>query len=232
MVKKYSLLFHESAEPVCELVTKFGGQPVWVSSPQWPLSRHTGHPMKFIGQIRIYPEIFDVIDGKMAYIFLTYEFFDKYGGFIETWDPEDGESAVIIQPGEWNGPTMPLAIGPWTGRKNTRWFKSPPDIAPVEYTVELLSGEDPDEYPVPEDLLEHPEEHDKHIEALYESKIGGIPISDYLEEYPFPSQDEWQLLLQICEVNVPFDVNFGTDGIGTIFLSKDGKRAKLIWRRT
>jgi len=58
MVKKYAITFHGASEPITELVTKFGGQPVWLTAPQWPLSRTTANPMKFVAQIALDPAIF------------------------------------------------------------------------------------------------------------------------------------------------------------------------------
>ncbi len=50
-MKKYMLAFQEVTAPITDAVTKFGGQPVWLSTPQWPLSRETGQPMCFVAQI-------------------------------------------------------------------------------------------------------------------------------------------------------------------------------------
>jgi hypothetical protein len=47
-------------------VTKFGGQPVWLEAPQWPIGRANGKPMEFIGQVALDPQIFGNIPGKMA----------------------------------------------------------------------------------------------------------------------------------------------------------------------
>ncbi len=232
MIKKYTLVFHESVMPVRELVTKFGGQPVWVSTPQWPLSRMIQTPMKFGGQIQLYPEIFGEINAKMAYLFMSYEL-NKYDGIPETWDPEEGESAVILQPGVWNGPFIPLITGPWTGKDLGGWYRIPPPEAALEYTVELVPSEDPEIYSVEGNIWENPEKWKKYCNDCNESKIGGIPIPDASTPVfsPFPSLEEWSLLLQIT-ASVPFEVNFGPDGIGTVFISKDGKQAFLQWRRS
>lgn len=37
--------FVEARGPVMEAVTNFGGQPVWIAEPQWPISREIGKPM-------------------------------------------------------------------------------------------------------------------------------------------------------------------------------------------
>ena len=48
MRRKYTMSYHESPTPITNLVTKFGGQPVWLEEPQWPISRSYGEPMQFI----------------------------------------------------------------------------------------------------------------------------------------------------------------------------------------
>lgn len=40
--KKHTLEFAATASPITVPVTKFGGQPVWIAEPEWPLSRETG----------------------------------------------------------------------------------------------------------------------------------------------------------------------------------------------
>ena len=83
------------AEPITRPETKFGGDPVWIDGPQWPLSRRYGCPMQFIGQVAIDPRVFPNAVARMAYIFMT----DLDGGDL-TWDPDAGENAVILQPGD------------------------------------------------------------------------------------------------------------------------------------
>ncbi len=52
--------------------TKFGGQPDWISTSQWPVSEAWGNrPMKFIGQIRLDEFLEDVEEMTLAYIFMT-----------------------------------------------------------------------------------------------------------------------------------------------------------------
>ena len=46
MGKKKTIKFAPAEAPVRELVTKFGGQPVWLEKPAWPLSKETGNPMR------------------------------------------------------------------------------------------------------------------------------------------------------------------------------------------
>jgi len=96
MVKRASIEFIESKVPIREMVTKFGGPPVWVKAPRWPTSRATGQPMQFIGQIALDPELFGPVRGRMAYLFMT----DAEASVDGTWEPDSRENDVIIQPGD------------------------------------------------------------------------------------------------------------------------------------
>lgn len=108
-MKKQLIDFVRSQEPITEAVTKFGGVPVRVAAPQWPLSRESGEPMHFIAQIAIEPELFGGEPGRMAYLFMSG---DEDGD--GTWEPDGGENALIIQPGDaaLAVQTAPLREGP------------------------------------------------------------------------------------------------------------------------
>lgn len=107
MPKKHRIEFHEASSPIADFVTKFGGQPTWVSEPQWPLSRETGNPMRFICQIKLTNELFPNTTAQMAYLFMTDE---ENGEFVDgTYEPDGGENAVILQPGNCDIPTKALA---------------------------------------------------------------------------------------------------------------------------
>ena len=73
---------------------KFGGQPDWLETPQWPISSELQTPMKFIAQI-VLGDVFPEHKGKIAYLFMTEENEEYVDG---TWEPDGGENAVIIQP--------------------------------------------------------------------------------------------------------------------------------------
>ncbi|MGW7413610.1 hypothetical protein [Streptomyces sp. NPDC054863] len=92
--------------PVTEPVTKVGGQPVWREEAQWPLSRESGEPMEFIGQ-------FAVRDGALAYLFMARD------GAVDTFEPEGGENALLVQPGgrvpDFLAGVRDLADGPTAG---------------------------------------------------------------------------------------------------------------------
>jgi hypothetical protein len=63
MPKRKSIDFFEAKKPICEFATKFGGPPNWIEKPEWPMSKATGEPMRFIGQIALEPELFGQIAG-------------------------------------------------------------------------------------------------------------------------------------------------------------------------
>jgi hypothetical protein len=82
--------FAPAASPVREAVTKLGGQPVWLAEPQWPLSRTTGEPMRFLGQ-------FVLAGAALGYLFMTG---GGAGRHVDgTYDPQGGENALLVQPG-------------------------------------------------------------------------------------------------------------------------------------
>ncbi|UTW04715.1 DUF1963 domain-containing protein [Amphritea atlantica] len=96
-------------EPGDSPKTKFGGQPDWLETPQWPISPELEGPMRFIAQIAL-GDVFPECKGKIAYLFMT-EDDDQY--IDGTWEPDGGENAVIIQPsGGYSLTTEALESGP------------------------------------------------------------------------------------------------------------------------
>lgn len=223
MVPKYSLTFHEAQEPINGFVTKFGGQPTWYGEPQWPLSHSTGEPMEFICQVALDPHLFGDIPGRMAYIFMADD--------GETWDPDAGDNAVIIQPGNCDIPTRPLLTGPTL----QKWVAPPSGgpgsrlvPVPCECTVELTPGEDPDALIEDEAVHASEEAWEAFTAHWNEDKIGGTPA--FLQGSEFPANGNGRLLLQLDSANDIFSINFGDAGIGYAFLSEDGTRGKFLWQ--
>ena len=73
-------------------ITRFGGQPDWIASPQWPVSLPwDNRPLKFIGQIRLNDFYRELKDLTLAYE--ADPFFDT-----DIIYPDEGENAILIQP--------------------------------------------------------------------------------------------------------------------------------------
>ena len=223
-MKRQSIKFVEARKPVREPITKFGGQPVWLSEPQWPLSAETGKPMRFICQIALSEELFGPTVSKMAYIFMT----DGEDYVDGTWEPDGGENAVILQPGTTLLPIQPLADGPTLYRMVKNMFKNRLIPEPCEFTVQGTVSDDPAFVPESERLQWSEQKWEEYASALDGNKIGGTPI--FLQCDQFPGPGSWKLLLELDSTRVPFSVNFGDAGIAYAFLSEDGTIGKFLWQ--
>jgi hypothetical protein len=233
MRPKYHITFTPAPHPIREAVTKFGGQPTWLTEPQWPLSRMYQTPMLFVCQVALAPEVFGRLDAQMAYLFMTE--YSGQGVSPSTWEPAAGENAVLLQPGYWSGPTLSRRQGPSLYRGDRQHAVS------CEYAVKLTLGEDPDVYDVPEWAVGLDDEGDPVVEdemawksylrALFEAKIGGTAVPHDRDARPSPGPGSWHLLVQFAEQHVPFSIDFGGDGVGYAFLSADGTTARFVHQR-
>lgn len=226
MPKKHRLAFHPASSPISELVTKFGGQPTWVSGPQWPLSRQTGNPMRFIGQLSLNRALFPGVQAQMAYLVMTDEEGDN---FVDgTYEPEGGENAVILQPGITNVPTKELAQGPTLYRMVEQAGLDRLQPKPCEFAVTVIEEEDI-VFVSEDERWKMSEEEAKPVTGkLDENKIGGTPVFMQGDEFPFPGR--CRLLLQLDSCSVPFSINFGDAGVGYAFLNETGDQAKFLWQ--
>jgi uncharacterized protein YwqG len=224
MVKRASIEFVESDTPIQGLMTKFGGQPAWLSGAQWPLSRKTGLPMQFIGQIAFDREVFRDVTAQMAYVFMTQgdEFVDG------TWEPDGGENAVVVQPGKVLVPTQPLTVGPTLYRMVSCRGRDRLVPEPCEFAVRLTLAEDPDFVGESERWEWDDEKQLNYCDVIGGNKIGGTP--GFLQNDEFPGEDFRRLLLQLDSTLVPFSINFGDCGIGYAFLSGDELAGKFLWQ--
>jgi len=223
MVKKLSIEFYEAKRPITEFVTKFGGQPKWFSEPIWPLSKATNEPMRFVGQIAIDSTIFGKVPAKMAYLFITDD-----AGVDETWDPDKGENALVLQPGLPPPKYQHTASGPTLFKMEKRFFGAAILPKTLEFGTRQEIGEDPDW--LSEKVLEElpTTEREAHLSSLMGNKVGGSPY--FLQTDEFPEGDGWKLLLQLDSSRVPFFVNLGDAGVGYAFISKDGRQGKFLWQ--
>ncbi len=218
MVPNYVLAFVESGEPIREFVTKFGGQPVWRERPAWPLSRQTGRQMQFVCQVA--PAVGLALPvGSMAYLFMSDIPDDWELRMPSTWDPDAGENAVIVQPGEPPAvETVEQANGPSLFRYVTVPNQRLMTPVPCEYRVMLESGEDPD--------WVDREQEEETFE--FSNKLGGTP--QFLQGPELPYGPEGPLLLQLDGTNIPFYINLGTGGVAYLFLAPHGRAGKFLWQ--
>lgn len=207
--------YHQAVAPVAEPVTKFGGQPTWLTGPQWPISRGWHTPMRFVCQIALEPELAGAGQGRLAYVFVTH---GDYGRDVEDFDPDvifadGGENAVLIQPGgAFDGPTSPLSSGP------TLYHS---DGSPAEYTVELVRGDDPGHLAHDAYMALPPDERDRYFQTLDQDKIGGTAL--LLNEHDSPGGGPWRLLLRLEANWKPFHLNLGAAPVAFAFVSTDGR---------
>ena len=223
MNKRSILKFTQAEIPITEPVSKFGGQPNWIGEPQWPLDKEKGEKMYFVGQIKLVDELFGETKGEMAYIF-----FDASEDGDLTWDPESGQNAVIVQPGNNALNIVADITGP--SAEFNEDFENYNESGLCEFTLDLeLSSER--EYLNEEqlDILmdENESEYDKYWEAMSPSKIGGNPVFIQSEEIPIAG--EWKLLCQLDESEIPVYVNFGV-GVAYAFINTKGTNGKILWQ--
>ena len=213
-IESYHIKKFIKTNDTTELVTKFGGQPTWLETPQWPLSKSIGTPMKFVGQIVINKNLFAHTNATIAYLFIT----DDKEHFIEgTYNPESGENAVILQPGD-------------NHFVNTRHLLTGPTVSESSFLIETELTPEPDYIPLQAlSVLLNKKEKAAYLKQIEGNKMGGLPHFIQVEEYP-GNQKKWHLLLQLSMDSVPFDVNFGDNGTGYLFLSSEGKCARFLWQ--
>lgn len=231
-VPKLDLSLQPARRPITAHVTKFGGRPVWLEEPAWPLTPATGEPMEFVAQVRLEPNLFGNRVETMAYLFVA----DAV--WAETWEPYGGENAVVVQPGgppavptaaRTDGPTLHHLLDEWGGPE-------PAAPASCEFEVLAIPGSDP--AGIGDDTLRLWEAdpwaqyQQKAAGALGTPrgiKIGGDPyfFRDWPEAFP---RDRWRLLLQL-DGDLPFFLNLGVDGIGYILVRNDLRAAVFFWER-
>lgn len=216
------ITFSESKKAISNTVTKFGGQPNWIEAPQWPISKSTGLPMRFICQITL--EQFNT-SSKIAYIFMT----DEEDHIDGTWEPDGGENAIILQPSNEEYPSVKtLKTGPTLYEMVKKLFSKTLVPKNVKYNVTLTQEEEPEFVDESERTGWDDQQWEKYAEALDKNKIKGTPL--FLQNTEYPDSGSWNLLMQLDSTSVPFFVNFGDAGIGYAFLSQDGTKAKFLWQ--
>ncbi|PKT70951.1 hypothetical protein CW362_21740 [Streptomyces populi] len=223
---RLAMSFRAVTEPVTEPVTKFGGRPVWLEEPTWPLDPSTGEPLVFIGQFRVPGE-----ELRLAYLFLAED--DRVMGM----DPTSGEAVVLVQPGG-RVPSFAVIGPPGTqGRSLWRWGADETEI-PVELSVDLT--------PMPPELDAEANHHAAWWRYMrHEGPEVRLPSGDEPEDFMggtavLPNgrawgveDDSWQFLCQFADRGEetdsgdPFFLNFGY-GSGFVFMSSDHREGRFL----
>lgn len=234
-VPKLDLILEPAREPIREPVTKFGGQPVWLGEPTWPVEPTTGRPMEFVAQVRLEPELFATTAETLAYLFVA----DAV--YAETYDPYSGQSAVLLQPGGLSPvPTVCRAEGPTlhhlVGEQGNDDLPRPTDPARCEFAVLTVPGTDPAVVTKgrrqrwsADPWLAYVEMTKGALGSPKGHKVGGKPY--FFRGWPAPfTPDAWRLVLQL-DGDLPFILNLGPDGIGYVLVTTDLRSGVFFWER-
>ena len=235
---RHNIKFIKANEPIKECVTKFGGQPVWLDKPEWPLSKKAKAPMRFICQISLddIENIDEGYKGKMAYLFMSDHSIEINGNIVsvyDQYDPEGCENAVILQPGgDRLVQTEEIDVGLSLTNDDPGYLQfigEKPNTEYIEYAVDLHVASDP-KYQHIDELITMPDSyHDSYCKSLSGNKLGGVPGFVQQDEFPFSTENS-ELVLQLDQGLVPFFVNFGDVGVGYIFIEKGGDKARFLWQ--
>lgn len=232
LLPRLQMQFRAVSGPIGAPVAKLGGQPVWLEEPTWPLSRPSNTPMMFVGQFPVPGD-----PPRLAYLFLS----DDDDGLAESFDPEAGENALLVQPGGRIPSFVDVtatATGPCLWRRGATWN----DKVPVELAVDLTPLN-----PLAEGVL------DAQIARQEAERAGGavdlpdggeapgapLPPYSYLGGKVHlwqPSLDvdaSWRFFFQVDGAEGhgpedPYALNFG-GGSGYAFLSEDRREGRFYW---
>ena len=177
MVPRWSLELRPAPSAIRAPVTKFGGQPVWLDSPTWPVGADDG-PMTFMAQFAV-----PGIDG-LAYLFID------PSEDLDYSDPGFG-GCLLMQPGPPPSRHLAEAVGPtYASEVHEEAFDRFVPRMTGRLTESLPTLEEGWDYPDWEALRENPPaERDDDRDW---NKIGGAPL--YLQGGP--PHGEWQFLFQ------------------------------------
>jgi uncharacterized protein YwqG len=215
----------ETAVPLTEHCTKFGGHPVWLTDPQWPLSKTIGAPMQFICQIRLEEELFGQTSAKMAYIFID------SSPKSASYDAFMGDNAIILQPGKCLVSVESLNSGPTISKrvKGPRKFLFHTTLqVPCEYEVSYEYSDEPELKALDRLWDEDEMAADAIITTADRTKLGGTPI--FVQDKELPISDPWHLLLQLNTCDVPFYLRLGDGGVIYAFVNSGGTEARMLWQ--
>jgi len=238
MLLKTPFQIVESSTTITEPITKFGGQPVWINTPHWPIHSATGEQMMFQSQIVLDPALFPDSNGAIAYIFFgdTEQLSnDDFAVVLQTKDSKalNAQNQEIEFVTEATGPT----IYEWINRDGEEQKVS------KEYKVVLESMIEEEDLPL---LERYDEMNDLDYDAGYQfsksalagNKIGGQPF--YIEGLDTPPEyftaENWEQLLQLAPIEgfwdnnqpnfYPFYMEMGEFSLLNVFITKDYTQAE------
>ncbi len=215
--------FKEVNSPITAPVTKFGGQPVWLEEPKWPLSAHNGKPIPFLCQVKLEPELFETIDATMAYIFRDGDGDDmaavlQPGNVVARHDLYGAEGDFPLFSDQEKGPTLTKSV-----QENSTYKR-----IEIECSVDLKAGQD-SPYAYDNERENWSEEKgNRYYSKTIGYKIGGSPCNFDDEFMPEKLHEQWNLLLQMRqaeedETEAPFSDMFA-EVMCFWFISNDGKQ--------
>jgi len=194
-VPRWSLQLQPTSMPIDRPITKFGGQPVWIGSPTWPLGSD-GEPMTFMAQFS-----FPGVDG-MAYLFIDPS--------EEEWaSPYDG-SALLMQPGPVPDRHVVQAAGPTYASGFTELDRYVPRLRTrrTEYVPTLEEGREPVDWADLGAYLDDERDDDRDW-----NKVGGSPR--YLQGGP-PDPEGLRFLFQFTADRVGHELGDAAECYGLI----------------
>jgi hypothetical protein len=202
-VPRWSFELEAVDEPIVEPVSKFGGQPVWIGDPTWPISVD-GAPATFMAQFTIPGR-----DG-LAYLFLD-------DAAVET-DEDWGK--VIVQPGPVPVPFLAMTTGPtfWTDMPGPERYMSRRIARPIESRVVLEPGLDFDDWSILDDYPGRDRDDERDW-----NKVAGNPR--WLQSDETPDQPGWRFLFQFTAAKVGHEFADGAEVYGLIH---DDGRGRFI----
>ena len=219
----------ESPAKVIEPITKFGGQPIWIAPPLWPLSPETGEQMTFLGQIALTEHIFPNSNGRIVYLFFSNESEPLYN---------EAFAATIQLPGEVYTGTKGIEFVAMATGPSLYELDINRQIIYKEYKVIIFPEEEEISVPLQERYnpmtdVDYTAGFNFSKPELAGNKIGGQPL--YIGHLTNPPQDlssdQWLLLMQLAPLQgywknlqpnfYPFQMELGEFGILTVLISLD-----------
>lgn len=227
LAPRLQMSFRPAARPVRGPVAKLGGQPAWLERPCWPLSAAFKAPMMFVGQFPIPGS-----DIRMAYLFIT----DDPNAAAETFAPDSGENALLIQPGG-RIPGFLATAGNSTGPSLWRRGASWDEHVPVELLIEMFPL-DPAEEQILENRIARREAERAGTTVPQVTGTGICPPLSYMGGKPCPWQSQvtvaapWRFFFQLDGGEgwneEPYALNFG-GGTGYAHISRDEREGRFSW---